>query len=114
MAMPRMSRRDYVFLTHQQLRDLAAEAGPWRVFVLLLGYTGLRWREATALRVCDIDLARQLAAAVAGKGADDLAFIMPGGSMLWLSNWRRAVYLPACGRARLSARFRIHDLRPRP
>lgn len=30
-----------------------------RVFVLLLGYTGLRWGEATALRVCDIDLGRR-------------------------------------------------------
>jgi integrase len=48
---------------------------------------------------------------VAGKGADDLVFTMPGGSMLRLSNWRRAVYLPARSRARLSARFRIHDLR---
>ena len=27
--------------------------------VLLLGYTGLRWGEATALRVCDIDLGRR-------------------------------------------------------
>jgi integrase len=43
----------------QQFRALAAEAGAWRVFVLLLGYTGLRWGEATALRVCDIDLARR-------------------------------------------------------
>jgi integrase len=62
-----MSRRDYVFLTRQQLRDLAAEAGPWRVCVLLLGYTGLRWGEATALRVCDIDLARRLAHGI-GQG----------------------------------------------
>jgi integrase len=59
LGLPRTGRRDYVFLTHRQLRDLAAEAGPWRVFVLLLGYTGLRWGEATALRVCDIDLARR-------------------------------------------------------
>jgi integrase len=48
---------------------------------------------------------------VAAKGADDLVFTMPGGSMLRLSSWRRAVYLPARSRARLSARFRIHDLR---
>jgi integrase len=27
--------------------------------VLLLGYTGLRWGEATALRVCDINLDRR-------------------------------------------------------
>ena len=48
-----------MFLTHGQLRDLAAGAGPWQVFVLVLGYTGLRWGEATALRVCDIDLGRR-------------------------------------------------------
>ena len=59
LGLPRPRRRDYVFLTHGQLRALADEAGPWRVFVLVLGYRGLRWGEATALRVCDIDLARR-------------------------------------------------------
>ena len=49
-------RRDYVFLTHRQVLTLADQAGPWRLLVLVLGYTGLRWGEATALRVCDIDL----------------------------------------------------------
>jgi integrase len=38
---------------------LAAATVHWRVFVLLLGYTGLRWGEATALRVRDIDLGRR-------------------------------------------------------
>jgi integrase len=148
LGLPKTLRRDYVFLTHEQLRDLAAEAGPWRVFVLLLGYTGLRWGEATALRVCDIDLARrrmdvwrafsdvgghivlgtpkshqsrtvpvprflarEIAATITGKAADDLVFTMPGGSVLRLSNWRRATFLPARGQAGLNARFRIHDLR---
>jgi integrase len=59
LGLPRPRRRDYVFLTHGQLRALADEAGSWRVFVVVLGYTGLRWGEATALRVCDIDLARR-------------------------------------------------------
>jgi integrase len=36
---------------------------------------------------------------------------MPGGSVLRLSNWRRAVFTPARHRAGLSPRFRIHDLR---
>ena len=40
-------------------KQLSAAARPWRVFVLLLGYTGLRWGEATALRVRDIDLGRR-------------------------------------------------------
>jgi integrase len=148
LGLPRTQRRDYVFLTHEQLHRLAAEAVPWRVFVLLLGYTGLRWGEATALRVCDIDLvrrrldvhrafsdvggrvvlgtpkshqartvpvprflAREIAAVIAGKGADDLAFTMPGGTVLRLSNWRLATFTPARTRAGLSGRFRIHDLR---
>jgi integrase len=59
LGLPKIPRRDYVFLTHEQVRELAIHARSWRVFVLLLGYTGLRWGEATALRVCDVDLARR-------------------------------------------------------
>jgi len=57
--LPRPQRRDYVFLTHDQLHALADTAGNWRLLVLLLGYTDLRWGEATAIRVRDIDLARR-------------------------------------------------------
>jgi integrase len=59
LGLPRVQRRDYIFLTHDQLHDLAAATGPWRVLVLLLGYSGLRWGEATALRVRDVDLGRR-------------------------------------------------------
>jgi integrase len=59
LKLPRPQRRDYVFLTHDQVRNLAHTSGPSRVLVLLLAYTGLRWGEATALRVCDIDLGRR-------------------------------------------------------
>jgi integrase len=59
LNLPRVQRRDYVFLTHEQVHDLAAASGPSRLLVLLLAYTGLRWGEATALRVCDIDLDRR-------------------------------------------------------
>ncbi len=138
-----------MFLTHAQLRRLADEAGPWRVLVLLLGYTGLRWGEASALRARDIDLARrradvsrafsdvggrlvlgtpksaesrrtvplprfladELAAALAGKAPDDLAFTMPGGSPVRLSNWRGTTFRPARARAGLSDGLRVHDLR---
>ena len=60
LGLPKPRRRDYVYLTQDQLRDLADAAGPWRAFVLLLRYTGLRWGDATALRVCDIDLGRRV------------------------------------------------------
>lgn len=59
LALPRPRKRDHVFLTHAQLAALADAAGRWRLLVLTLGYTGLRWGEATALRVCDIDLGRR-------------------------------------------------------
>ena len=59
LALPRPRRRDHVFLTHGQLAALADAAGRWRLLVLVLGYTGLRWGEATALRVCDIDFTRR-------------------------------------------------------
>src|SRR5258706_5473692 len=120
----------------------------WRILVLLLGYTGLRWGEATALRVCDIDLDRrridvrrafsdvggrivigtpkshqsrtvpiprflavEIGKALEDKRPDDLAFTASGGTLVRLSNWRRAVFLPARCQAGLSSRFRIHDLR---
>jgi integrase len=148
LGLPRPKRRDYVYLTHAQVLTLAREAGRWRLLILLLAYTGLRWGEATALRVCDIDFDRrrvdvrrafsdvggrvvlgtpkshqsrtvpvprfiavELAAAVNGKRPDDLVFTMPGGSVLRLSNWRAATFVPARRRASLSDRFRIHDLR---
>jgi integrase len=148
LGLPRPKRRDYVYLTHAQVLALAAEAGRGRLLILLLAYTGLRWGEATALRVCDIDLDRrradvrrafsdvggrvilgtpkshqsrtvplprflavEIAAAVAGKHADQLVFTMPGGGVMRLPNWRRSVFLSARGRAGLSDRFRVHDLR---
>jgi integrase len=58
-APPRPQRRDYVYLTHARALALADEAGRGRLLILLLAYTGLRWGEATALRVCDIDLDRR-------------------------------------------------------
>lgn len=59
LGLPRPKRRDYVYLTHRQVLALAAEAGRGRLLILLLAYTGLRWGEATALRICDIDLDRR-------------------------------------------------------
>jgi integrase len=55
----RPKRRDYIYLTHGQVLALASEAGRGRLLILLLAHTGLRWGEATALRVCDIDFNRR-------------------------------------------------------
>jgi integrase len=47
VKLPRTSRKRPLYLTHQQVSDLAAAAGAYEGLVLLLlAYTGLRWGEA--------------------------------------------------------------------
>ena len=56
--LPRLPTTDRRYLTHAQLDDLAERCGPHRLLVLVLGYTGLRWGEAAALRGRRMDLLR--------------------------------------------------------
>jgi integrase len=44
------------YLTHEQLHRLAVAAGRFRTLVLVLGYCGVRFGEAAALRVGDVNL----------------------------------------------------------
>lgn len=57
VPLPRKPRRkhDRNYLTHVQVDRLAAAAGTHSVLVRFLAYTGLRWGEAIALRVGEID-----------------------------------------------------------
>ena len=55
VKLPVRSPRKNVYLTADQLTQLADESGRYRSLVLLLGVGGLRWGEAAALRVRDID-----------------------------------------------------------
>ncbi len=59
---PRQRKGEQRFLTHGELTALADECGgrwpQYRVLVLVLGYTGLRWGEVRALRVKRLDLMR--------------------------------------------------------
>ncbi|HYQ36844.1 MAG TPA: tyrosine-type recombinase/integrase [Mycobacterium sp.] len=59
VKLPKRARRQNVYLTAQQLHALADEAGRYRPLVLLLGVGGLRWGEAAALRVGDVDFLRR-------------------------------------------------------
>jgi len=52
-------KRQNVYLTGAQLHALARESGRYGSLVLLLGTAGLRWAEAAALRVSDIDFLRR-------------------------------------------------------
>jgi integrase len=55
VALPRLPKSERRYLTHVQLADLADGCGPHRLLVLVLGYTGLRWGEAAAIRVRRVD-----------------------------------------------------------
>lgn len=59
VKLPRKSQRKHVYLTHEQVALLANQAGEHGTLVRFLAYTGLRWGEATALRVRDIDMLRR-------------------------------------------------------
>lgn len=54
--LPRVTRTERKrYLSHGDVAALAREAGDYGTLVQLMAYTGLRWGEATALRVGDVD-----------------------------------------------------------
>ena len=57
--LPPKAPQRHVYLTADQLARLADESGRYRALVLLLGVGGLRWGEAAALRVSDVDFLRR-------------------------------------------------------
>lgn len=59
VRLPKRTKRKNVYLTADQLRRLADESGKYRGLILLLGTVGLRWGEAAALRVSDVDFLRR-------------------------------------------------------
>ncbi len=56
--LPRLETKPRRYLRHQELHALAAHCGPYRVLVLTLGYSGMRWGEVAALRAQSLDLPR--------------------------------------------------------
>jgi integrase len=58
VALPRLPRKERRYLDHGEVAALADACGEYRVFVLTLAYTGIRWGEAAALRVRYLDLMR--------------------------------------------------------
>jgi integrase len=47
---------EHVYLNHRQLESLADAAGPYRALVLVLGYTGVRWGEVSAIAAGQLNL----------------------------------------------------------
>ncbi|WP_127817860.1 site-specific integrase [Microbacterium sp. CPCC 204701] len=58
IGLPKKTRGRHGYLTHDEVLRLAQHSGDRALLVLLLSYTGIRWGEATALRVGDIDAAK--------------------------------------------------------
>jgi integrase len=58
--LPHKAAKGRVYLTVDDVARLGAESGPHRALVLTLAYTGIRWGEAGALRVRDIQFLRRL------------------------------------------------------
>ena len=61
VPLPRATRGEQVFLTHDQLDALADAAGRERLVIFFLGYTGVRYGEMVALRVRNLDLIKRRA-----------------------------------------------------
>lgn len=59
VTLPRKGKKSRIYLSHNDVQRLADESGEWSTLVLFLAYTGLRWGEATGLRVRHIDALRR-------------------------------------------------------
>jgi integrase len=57
--LPRKMARRHIYLTADDVARLADESGQHRALVLTLAYCGVRWGEAVALRVRDIEFLRR-------------------------------------------------------
>lgn len=59
VKLPRDRRREKRFLSHDEVAALADAAGPDRLAVLVLAYSGLRFGELAAFRVRNVDPRRR-------------------------------------------------------
>jgi integrase len=57
--LPRKTARRHVYLSADDVARLAEESGEHRALVLTLAYCGIRWGEAIALRVRDVEFLRR-------------------------------------------------------
>jgi integrase len=61
VSLPRVSTKERMYLSHQEVHQLANACGEFRLVVLFLAYTGVRFGEMAALRVHRLDLMRRRA-----------------------------------------------------
>ncbi|WP_308125306.1 tyrosine-type recombinase/integrase [Rhodococcoides corynebacterioides] len=88
---PRRGIADRAYLTHSQVHQLADAVRTHPEVVRFLAYTGLRWGEMAALRVCDFDMLRRRVNIT--RGVAEVR-----GALVWSTpkdHERRAVPFPA-------------------
>ena len=61
VSLPRVNSAERMYLSHEQVHELAEACGSHRLVVLFLAYTGVRFGEMAALRVGRLDLMRRRA-----------------------------------------------------
>ena len=61
VSLPRVNAAERMYLSHEQVHELAEACGSHRLVVLFLAYTGVRFGEMAALRVGRLDLMRRRA-----------------------------------------------------
>ncbi|MEY9853076.1 integrase [Leifsonia sp. EB41] len=59
VKLPRRRSREHRYLTNEQVATLLLACGEHAPIVATLAYTGLRWGEASALRIRDVDTSRR-------------------------------------------------------
>lgn len=59
VPLPRKKRKPRVYLTHEQVDQLAEASEEYATLVRVLAYTGLRWGEVTGLRIRHVDALRR-------------------------------------------------------
>jgi integrase len=64
ISLPRVTAAERMYLSHEQVHELADACGSQRLVVLFLAYTGVRFGEMAALRVGRPDLKRRRASIV--------------------------------------------------
>lgn len=77
-ALPSVKHEEMVFLSRGEFDQLLAHVSEaYRSLVLTLAMTGLRWSEATALRICDVDvLAKRITVVRAWKRTPESYFVL--------------------------------------
>lgn len=57
--LPRQTKGQHAYLSHRQVALLAQNSRKHSTLIFALAYTGLRWGEATALRIRDVNTVRR-------------------------------------------------------